>query len=69
MSCNSQGQKYDLRHVQPECMQIDDDTGWLVVFVLDTGMRLDEATGLSVDDFNLHGDFHSKKSAVILWLA
>ena len=46
----------DLRHVQRECMQIDDDIRWLVVLVSDTGMRLAEAAGLSVNDFNLQDD-------------
>ena len=37
-------------------MQIDDDIRWLVALVSDTGMRLAEAAGLSVSDFNLQGD-------------
>ena len=45
-----------LRHVQRECVQIDDDIRWLVALVSDTGMRLAEAAGLSVADFNLQGD-------------
>ena len=46
----------DLRRVQRECMQIDDDIRWLVVLISDTGMRLAEAAGLSVSYFNLQGD-------------
>ena len=46
----------DLRRVQRECMQIDDDIRWLVALVSDTGMRLAEAAGLSLDDFNLQGN-------------
>ncbi len=46
----------DLRRVQHECVQIDDDIRWLVALVSDTGMRLAEAAGLSVDDFNLQAD-------------
>jgi len=46
----------DLRHVQRECMQIDDDIRWLVALVSDTGMRLAEASGLSLNDFNLQTD-------------
>ena len=46
----------DLRSVQRECMQIDDDIRWLVALVSDTGMRLAEATGLSLNDFNLQAD-------------
>jgi integrase len=37
-------------------MQIDDDIRWLVALVSDTGMRLAEAAGLSLSDFNLQGD-------------
>ena len=47
---------YDLRSVQRECMQIDDDIRWLVALVSDTGMRLAEATGLSLNDFTLQAD-------------
>ena len=46
----------DLRRVQRECMQIDDDIRWLVALVSDTGMRLAEAAGLSLSDFNLQGN-------------
>jgi len=45
-----------LRRVQRECVQIDDDIRWLVALVSDTGMRLAEAAGLHVSDFNLQGD-------------
>ena len=45
-----------LRRVQRECMQIDDDIRWLVALVSDTGMRLAEAAGLSVNDFKLQAD-------------
>ena len=45
-----------LRRVQRECMRIDDDIRWLVALVSDTGMRLAEAAGLSLSDFNLQGD-------------
>ena len=37
-------------------MQIDDDIRWLVALVSDIGMRLAEAAGLSVNDFNLQAD-------------
>jgi integrase len=46
----------DLRRVQRECVKIDDDIRWLVALISDTGMRLAEAAGLSVTDFNLQGD-------------
>jgi len=38
-------------------MQIHDDIRWLVALVSDTGMRLAEAAGLSMDDFNLQAVF------------
>ena len=60
---------HDLRRVQRNCMQIDDDIRWLVALVSDTGMRLAEAAGLSLDDFNLQGDFLSWKCASTLGAA
>ena len=39
----------ELRRVQRECMRIDGDIRWLVALVSDTGMRLAEAAGLSVE--------------------
>ena len=49
----------DLRRVQRECVQIDDDILWLVALVSDTGMRLAEAAGLSMSEFNLQADIRS----------
>lgn len=43
----------DIRTVQAKCRQIDDDIRWLVALISDTGMRLAEAAGLSVNDFKL----------------
>ena len=34
-------------------MSIDDEARWLVALISDTGMRLSEAAGLSVDDIKL----------------
>ena len=48
----------DLRRVQRECVQIDDDIRWLVALVSDTGMRLAEAAGLSMNDFNSQADIY-----------
>ena len=39
--------------IQQECMSIDDEAKWLVALISDTGMRLSEAAGLSVDDIKL----------------
>lgn len=47
---------FALRRVHRECLQIDDGIRWLVALVSDTGMRLAEAAGLSVSDFNLQAD-------------
>lgn len=46
-----------IRNVQAKCREIDDDIRWLVALISDTGMRLGEAAGLSVSDFNLDGEF------------
>ena len=43
----------DLKLIQTECMKIDDDLRWLVALISDTGMRLAEATGLTIDDLIL----------------
>jgi site-specific recombinase XerD len=47
--------------VQRECMRIDDDIRWLVALVSDTGMRLAEAAGLSMDDITSKLSFLSWK--------
>ena len=39
----------DLKLIQTECMKIDDDLRWLVSLISDTGMRLAEAAGLTID--------------------
>ena len=43
----------DIRQIQQECRQADDEARWLVVLISDTGMRLSEATGLHIDDIKL----------------
>ncbi|MDA0358845.1 MAG: tyrosine-type recombinase/integrase [Proteobacteria bacterium] len=43
----------NIREIQKECMSIDDEARWLVALISDTGMRLSEAAGLSVDDIKL----------------
>jgi integrase len=42
-----------IKEIQQECMSIDDEARWLVALISDTGMRLSEAAGLSVDDIKL----------------
>ena len=53
----------DLRRVQRECMQIDDDIRWLVALISDTGMRLAEAAGLSVSYFTFRAIFSFRRGA------
>ena len=40
-----------LRKLQQECHVLDDDLRWLVALVSDTGMRLAEAAGMTLSDF------------------
>ena len=42
-----------IRAIQSDCHHMDDDMRWLVALLSDTGMRLGEAVGLSVDDLSL----------------
>ena len=35
-----------LRKIQKECFELDDQARWLIAMISDTGMRLSEATGL-----------------------
>jgi len=44
-----------LRDVQRECRRLDDELRWLVALVPDTGMRLADAAGLSLDDLIVEG--------------
>ena len=43
----------DLKLIQTECIKIDDDLRWLVALISDTGMRLAEAAGLTINDLVL----------------
>jgi integrase len=43
-----------MKAIQSDCRHIDDDMRWLVALLSDTGMRLGEAVGLSVDDVHLN---------------
>ena len=42
-----------IKSIQVDCHDADDDMRWLVALLSDTGMRLGEAVGLSVDDIRL----------------
>jgi integrase len=43
----------NIRQIQQDCMQADDEARWLVALISDTGMRLSEAAGLHIDDIKL----------------
>jgi len=45
-----------LRIIQKECFELDDEARWLVAMISDTGMRLSEATGLLSSDIKLDCD-------------
>ena len=45
-----------IRAIQSDCRNMDDDMRWLVALLSDTGMRLGEAVGLSVEDINLNDE-------------
>lgn len=42
-----------LKKIQAECMRQDDELRWLLGIISDTGMRLAEAAGLTIDDLVL----------------
>ena len=46
----------DIRRIQHECKQVDDENRWLLALISDTGMRLSEAAGLARDDIVLDAD-------------
>jgi integrase len=43
----------NIRQIQRDCIQADDEARWLVALISDTGMRLSEAAGLHIDDIKL----------------
>ena len=43
----------NIRQIQQDCMQANDEARWLVALISDTGMRLSEAAGLHIDDIKL----------------
>jgi len=45
-----------IRVIQADCRYVDDDMRWLVALLSDTGMRLGEAVGLSVEDIHLDNE-------------
>lgn len=46
----------NIKSVQSVCMKIDDSSRWLIALISDTGMRLAEALGLSLNDFKFNTD-------------
>ena len=45
-----------IKFIQADCHDADDDMRWLVALLSDTGMRLGEAVGLSVEDVHLNDE-------------
>lgn len=45
-----------IRSVQLECREVNDQLRWIVSLISDTGLRLSEALGLSVNDVNLDAE-------------
>ena len=43
----------NIRQIQEDCREADDEARWLVALISDTGMRLSEAAGLHIDDIKL----------------
>ena len=43
-----------MRAIQKRCRAIDDEPRWLISLVSDTGMRLAEAAGLSIEDLKVN---------------
>ena len=46
----------NIRQIQQDCREEDDEARWLVALISDTGMRLSEAAGLHVNDIILDDD-------------
>ncbi|MGC6411815.1 MAG: DUF6538 domain-containing protein [Candidatus Puniceispirillaceae bacterium] len=46
----------NIRQIQKDCIEADDEARWLVALISDTGMRLSEAAGLHIDDIKLEDE-------------
>ena len=46
----------NIRQIQEDCKDVDDEARWLVALISDTGMRLSEAAGLHINDIILEED-------------
>ena len=46
----------NIRQIQQDCKDADDEARWLVALISDTGMRLSEAAGLHINDIILNED-------------
>ena len=46
----------NIRQIQQDCIDEDDEARWLVALISDTGMRLSEAAGLHIDDIKLENE-------------
>ena len=57
----------NIRQIQQDCREEDDEARWLVALISDTGMRLSEATGLHIDDIMLDEDIPYINLTPHLW--
>ena len=46
----------NIRQIQQDCREEDDEARWMVALISDTGMRLSEAAGLHINDIILNED-------------
>ena len=46
----------NIRQIQEDCKEADDEARWLVALISDTGMRLSEAAGLHIEDIKLEDE-------------
>ena len=57
----------NIRQIQQDFREEDDEARWLVALISDTGMRLSEATGLHIDDIMLDEDIPYINLTTHLW--
>tara|TARA_B110000483_G_scaffold241244_1_gene323764 strand:- start:796 stop:1947 length:1152 start_codon:yes stop_codon:yes gene_type:complete len=57
----------NIKQIQQDCKEADDEVRWLVSLISDTGMRLSEAAGLHIDDIILDEDIPYINLTPHLW--
>ena len=57
----------NIKQIQQDCRQEDDEARWLVALISDTGMRLSEAAGLHINDIILDEDIPYINLTPHLW--